>query len=188
MMGITSDLKVGAVIKYNGENVYIYDCEFRKPGKGGAFYKVKFRNIRSGKIGEHTYNSGESVEFVRIENHSYQYLYKDGSNFVLMNNENYDQITVPDEMVGSKQKFLKENSDVFVGFEGETPLYVQVPKHINLRVTYTEPGLKGDTATNASKPATLETGAEIRVPLFVNENDLIRVDTEQESYIERVKE
>ncbi len=187
-MGSTQDLRVGAVIKYDNENCYIIDCEFRKPGKGGAFFKVKMRNLRTNNLKEHTYNSGETIEFVRIEKRPYQYLYKDGSNFVFMNLDTFDQIPLEEIMVGDQAKFMKENCDVFIAFEGETALSIELLPHINLRITYAEPGMRGDTATNVTKPATLETGAEIKVPLFVNEGDLIRVDTKAGTYIERIKE
>ncbi len=187
-MGSTSDLRVGAVVKYLNENCIVIDSEFRKPGKGGAFFKVKMRNLKTGNLKEHTYNSGESIDFVRIEKRPYQYLYKDGANYIFMSNETFDQVPMSEESVAEDFRFVKENQDVYIAFEGETALSVEVPQHINLRITYTEPGLKGDTATNAMKPATVETGAEIRVPLFVNEGDLVRVDTKAGAYIERVKE
>lgn len=187
-MGSTSDLRTGAVIKYEGENCLVLDSEFRKPGKGGAFFKVKMRNLKTGKLKEHTYNSGESIDFVRIEKHDYQYLYKEDNNYIFMNMENYEQIPVSAEMVGDQADFMKENQDVMLSFEGTVCLSVEVPQHVNLRVVQTEPGLRGDTATNVTKPAVLETGATINVPIFVNEEDLIRVDTQKRSYIERVKE
>lgn len=187
-MANTSDLRTGAVIKYNGENCYITDVEFRKPGKGGAFFQVKMRNLRTGNTAEHKYNSGESIELVRIETRPFQYLYKDGPHLYFMDQETYDQIPVEETAVGDEFRFMKENETVNLQFEGEEVLSVDVPQHVNLRVTYTEPGFKGDTATNVKKPATLETGAEVQVPIFINENDLIRIDTRTGDYIERVKE
>jgi len=187
-MGSTSDLRKGAIIKYNGENCFILDVEFRKPGKGGAFFQVKMRNIRTGSSNEHRYNSGESIDFVRVERKDYQFLYKDGNNLVFMNNETYDQVYVSDTMVGDEFRFIKENENVMLLFEGDIVLDVNVPQHVNLRVTYTEPGFKGDTATNVKKAATVETGAEVQVPIFINEGDLIRIDTGTAAYIERVKE
>lgn len=187
-MGNTSDLYRGGVMKYEGENCLIVDVEFRKPGKGGAFYKVKLKNLATGKQKEHTFNSGASVEMVRIERKPYQYLYFDGSNYIFMNVDTYEQIPVSDEMLGEQIKFMKENEQVQVSFEGDTPLSVEIPLHVNLRVESTEPGLKGDTATNATKPAKLETGAEVQVPLFIVENDLIRIDTQSGAYLERIKE
>jgi len=186
-MGSTSDLKNGGVIKYNNENYVLTNVEFRKPGKGGAFFQVKMRNLLTGKVAEHKYRSGESVQTVRIEKRPYQYLYKDGSMFVFMNNENYDQIHVASEMVGEQYKYMKENDDASLLFEGDTVLAVEIPQHVNLIITETEPGVRGDTATNVTKPAKLETGASVNVPLFINEGDKIRIDTQTGSYIERVK-
>jgi elongation factor P len=187
-MGSTNDLKNGSVIKYNNDNYLVENVEFRKPGKGGAFYQVKLRNLLKGNKTENKFRSGESIEFVRIENRPYQYLYQDGDMYVFMNNETYDQISLPQEMVGDQKLWLRENDDVTIMFEGEIALAVQIQQHLNLTITHTEPGLKGDTATNASKPATVETGAEISVPLFINEGDKVRVDTSTGSYIERVKD
>jgi elongation factor P len=187
-MGSTNDLRVGAVIKYNNDNYIVETCEFRKPGKGGAFFQVKLRNLITGNKAENKFRSGESIDFVRIERHPYQYLYKDGNFFVFMNNETYEQVTLPESMVGDQEEFMKENADVSIMFEGEKALAVEIPLHVNLEVTQTEPGLRGDTATNVTKPATLETGAVINVPIFINEGDRIRVDTQTRTYIERLKD
>ena len=187
-MGSTNDLKNGSVIKYNNQNYVCDKVEFRKPGKGGAFYQVKLRNLITGSKAENKFRSGESIEFVRIERHPFQYLYKDGDDFVFMNNETYDQITCPPSMLGDQYLFMKENEDVSLMFEGEEVLAVEIPKHVNLVVTETEPGIRGDTATNVTKPATLETGATLNVPIFINEGDILRVDTETSTYIERIKE
>lgn len=187
-MANTSDLKVGTVIKYNGENAVVTDLEFRKPGKGGAFYKTKLRYLISNRFAEHTFNSGESVEIIKVETRDFQYLYRDGNNFIFMDAQNFDQIYVDESFLSDDSRFLKENENLQIVFDGDDVMQVIMPNHVNLRVEFTEPGLKGDTATNASKPAKLETGAEIKVPLFVNEGDLIRIDTKNGSYIERVKE
>lgn len=187
-MANTSDLRSGAVIKYNGENCQITDVEFRKPGKGGAFFQVKMRNLRTGNSAEHKYNSGESIELVRIESRPFQYLYKDGNLLYFMDESNYEQIPVEEAAIGEEFRFVKENERVNLSFEGDQVLSVEVPPHVNLRVEYTEPGFKGDTATNVKKPATLETGAEVNVPIFINEGDMIRIDTKTGDYIERVKE
>jgi len=186
-MGSTSDLKNGAVIKYNNDNYVLTNVEFRKPGKGGAFFQVKMRNLLSGKVAENKFRSGESVEMVRIERRPYQYLYKDGNMFVFMNNETYEQINVPAEMIGDQHIYMKENDDVSLLFEGDEVLTAEIAQHVNLEVVETEPGVRGDTATNVTKPAKLETGATVNVPIFINEGDKIRVDTQSGSYIERVK-
>ncbi|MCO5251352.1 MAG: elongation factor P [Candidatus Kapabacteria bacterium] len=187
-MGSATDLKKGAVVKYNGENCVVIETQHIKPGKGGAFFQTKMRNIRTGKVVENRFRSEETVEFVRVERRSYQYLYKDGSDLIFMDVNTFEQIGIPDDTLGSEIRFLKENEIALLAFEGEAVLSVDVPQHVNLRVIHTEPGFKGDTATNVTKPATLETGAEIGVPIFINEGDLIRVDTREASYIERVKE
>jgi elongation factor P len=144
--------------------------------------------MKSGRFAENTFNSGETVEIIRVETRNYQFLYREGNNFIFMDAETYDQIYVDQTFVGDGAKFLKENQDLQIVFDGDDVMQVLMPAHVNLRITNTEPGLKGDTATNASKPATVETGTEIKVPLFVNEGDLIRLDTKNGAYIERVKE
>jgi elongation factor P len=149
---------------------------------------VKLRVIRSGKLLENRYRSGETIEIVRVETRPFQYLYRDGDFFVFMENETYEQITVDAKIVGDAAKFMKESQEVQVAFEESTPLSVELPAHVILRITYTEPGFKGDSANNVLKPATLETGASISIPTFVNDGELIRIDTRTGQYVERVKE
>jgi elongation factor P len=144
--------------------------------------------VRSGKLLENRYRSGESIDIVRVETRPFQYLYRDGEFFVFMENETYEQITVDAKIVGDAAKFMKESQEVQVAFEESTPLSVELPAHVTLRITYTEPGFKGDSANNVLKPATLETGAAISIPTFVNDGELIRIDTRTGQYIERVKE
>jgi elongation factor P len=187
-MGTTADLRLGAFIKFNNELCQILESEHRTPGNLRAFYQVKMRNLKSGKLLENRFRSGESIEFVRVEKHNYQYLYRDGSHLVFMDLDNYEQIHVDDFVVGEAIRFLKENQDVQIAFQDSTVLEVELPSTVALRITHTEPGLKGDTATNVLKPATVETGATVSVPLFINEGDLIKVDTNNGNYMERVKE
>lgn len=187
-MGTTSDLRQGAVVKFNGENCLILESEHRTPGNLRAFYQVKMRNMRSGKLLENRYRSGESIEFVRVEKHNYQFLYREGDQLVFMNNDTYEQIHVDQAVMGNQVNYLRENADAVISFEDTTVLNVELPAAVQLRVTHTEPGLKGDTATNVTKPATVETGAQILVPLFINEGDLVKVDTKSGNYLERVKE
>ncbi len=187
-MGTTSDLRPGAVIKYNGENCQVLESEHRTPGNLRAFYQVKLRNLRTGKLLENRFRSGESIDFVRVERHNYQFLYKEGENFIFMNNENYEQIPVEAAIIGNAVNFLKENQEVQIAFEETQVLSLEMPPTVSLRIIHTEPGLKGDTATNVLKPSTVETGASVSVPLFINEGDLIKVDTRTGSYLERVKE
>ncbi|MFM8569766.1 MAG: elongation factor P [Candidatus Kapaibacterium sp.] len=175
-------------MKFNNELCQVLESEHRTPGNLRAFYQVKLRVVRSGKLLENRYRSGESIDIVRVETRPFQYLYRDGEFFVFMENETYEQITVDAKIVGDAAKFMKESQEVQVAFEESTPLSVELPAHVTLRITYTEPGFKGDSANNVLKPATLETGASISVPTFVNDGELIRIDTRTGQYVERVKE
>ncbi len=187
-MGTTADLRKGAVIKFNNDPCLVLESEHRTPGNLRAFYQVKLRNLRSGKLLENRFRSGETIDFLRVEKREFQYLYKDGDSFVFMNNDDYEQITVDPKIVGDSAKFLKEGVNVDISLNEGEVMAVDLPSHVNLRVVQTEPGVRGDTVNNVQKPATLETGAQITVPIFVNENDLIRIDTSTGAYIERVKE
>lgn len=188
MPGTTSDLRPGAVINFNGELHVVLESEHRTPGNLRAFYQVKMRNMRTGKLSENRFRSGESIEFVRVERKNYQFLYKDGNTYYFMDMDTYEQIPVDGEIIGEASNYLKENQEVQLAFVDSNVISVELPPHVYLQVTHTEPGLKGDTATNVLKPAVLETGVTIQVPLFVNEGDIIRVDTRTGEYIERVKE
>ncbi|MFA6570829.1 MAG: elongation factor P [Bacteroidota bacterium] len=188
MAGSTSDLRPGAVINWNGELCVVLESEHRTPGNLRAFYQVKMRNMRSGKLSENRFRSGESIEFIRVERRNYQFLYRDGNNLMFMEPTTYDQIPVEAEKIGSSINFLKENQEVQLSFHDNLVLDAELPPHVNLLVTHTEPGVKGDTATNVLKPATLETGATVQVPLFINEGDSVRVDSKTGAYVERVKE
>jgi elongation factor P len=186
-MANTGDLFKGAFIKFNNELCQVMEYQHRTPGNLRAFYQVVLRNVKTGKQMEHRFRAGESVEMVRVEFKEMQYVYKDGTNFVLMDPETYDQIFISEVMFGDQARFLKEEMIVKVSFEGDEPIGVEPPTFVILEVTYTEPGLKGDTATNTLKPATLENGAEVRVPLFTNVGDKVKVDTRTGDYVERVK-
>jgi elongation factor P len=187
-MATTADLRKGAVIKFNSDPCLVLESEHRTPGNLRAFYQVRMRNLRSGKLSETRFRSGESLEFLRVEKKDFQFLYKDGDDFVFMDKESYDQITVPPHNVGDFAKFLKEGADSYITFNESDILAVEMPAHVQLRVMQTEPGVKGDSVNNIMKPAKLETGAEIQVPIFVNEGDLIRIDTANGAYMDRVKE
>lgn len=186
-MANTGDLFRGCFIKHNGELCQVMEYVHRTPGNLRAFYQVVLRNVKSGKQMEHRFRAGEGVEMVRVEFKEMQYLYKDGNNLVLMDPETFDQIYLDEAMVGTAAKFLKEEMIVKVSFEGDTPLGAEAPTFVTLTVSYTEPGVKGDTATNTLKPASLDNGAEVMVPLFVNEGDKVKVDTRTGDYVERVK-
>ena len=187
-MATTSDIKNGLCINYNGKLCTIVEFQHVKPGKGPAFVRTKLKNIETGKVVDNTFSAGHKIEIVRIENRSYQYLYQEGDGFHFMNQDTYEQVFIEGHMV-EKPEFLKEGDVCTIIFhaEEEMPLVVELPQFIEVEVTYTEPGVKGDTATNATKPATIETGAEIRVPLFINENDRVKVDTRSGDYVERLK-
>lgn len=186
-MASASDLSVGNFIRHNGELVQIIEHQHRTPGNLRAFYQTKMRNVKTGKLVEYRYSVDEKVELLRVETKELQYLYKDTDSLVCMDNETFDQVYIQESMFGEAAAFMKEGMTVLVAFESETPVSAQAPTHVELEVTYTEPGIRGDTATNTLKPATVETGASIRVPLFVNTGDKIRIDTRTIEYVERVK-
>ena len=187
-MASTSDIRKGLCIKFNNDIYKIVDFLHVKPGKGPAFVRTKMRQIETGRILDHTFSAGHKIEIVRIENRDYQYLYQDGESFVFMNNDNYEQVNIEASMI-EKPEFLQEGMICSILFhaEEETPLVLELPMYIISEITYTEPGVKGDTATNSMKPATIATGAEIRVPLFIENGETIKVDTRTGVYVERVK-
>ena len=186
-MGTTSDFRNGLVIKYNNELHVVVQYEHRTPGNLRAFYQVKMKNLKNGKMIENRFRSGEEIDIVRLETRNFQYLYHDGSGYVFMDADNYDQIPIADDIVGEQSKYMKEGEAVQIMFDGEIPVSLEFPPHVNLEVIEAPPGVKGDTATNTLKPATVETGATIMVPLFINEGDLIKIDTRTGAYLERVK-
>lgn len=187
-MATTADIKNGLCLNHNGKLVQIIEFQHVKPGKGPAFVRTKMRQIDTGKVLDFTFSAGHKIEVVRIENREYQYLYQEGESFVFMNNETFEQIYIPATMV-DKPEFLIEGMVCQILFhaEEEMPLVLELPMHIISEVTYTEPGVKGDTATNSMKPATIATGAEVRVPLFIGTGEVIKIDTRTGVYVERVK-
>jgi elongation factor P len=186
-MASTSDIGTGTIIRFNGELCLITEWQHRTPGNLRAFYQAKMKNLLTGKSVENRFRSGEAVEIVRIDYKLMQFIYEEGSNIVCMDNETYEQIYLQKDLLGESFKFLKEGFEVKVSFEGDNPILAEPPTFVELEITYTEPGVKGDTATNTLKPATLETGAIINVPLFVDQGERIKVDTRTSSYVERVK-
>jgi elongation factor P len=188
-MASTSDIKNGLCIKYNNDIYKIIEFLHVKPGKGPAFVRTKLRSLSNGKVLDNTFSAGHKIEEVRVETHSFQFLYAEGDQFHFMNIESYEQITL-DKKTLDAPDLLKEGTIVMVQINTETdlPLSVDMPSSIVLEVTYAEPGVKGNTATNATKPAKVETGASVNVPLFINEGDKIKIDTASGSYMERVKE
>ena len=186
-MATTSDLSRGAFLRFNKELVVVLEYEHRTPGNLRAFYQVKMRNVRTGKLVENRFRAGEEIELVRVEVKDQQYLYKEGNSLVCMDSETFEQVYIPEELFGDSLHFLKEGMTVRVSFDDTLPVYAEAPYTVELLVDYTEPGIKGDTATKSMKQAILETGAKISVPLFVEIGEKLKVDTRTGEYIERVK-
>src|SRR3989304_8188703 len=186
-MASTGDIGVGSFIRFNGELCQILEYQHRTPGNLRAFFQAKMRNLKNGRLAEYRFRAGESVELVRIEFRSLQYIFAEGDNIVCMDKVTFEQVYIPSSFLGETKKFLKEGVDITLAFEGDEPITAQMPQFVELEIIYTEPGVKGDTVTNTLKAAKLETGAEIKVPLFINTGDKIRVDTSTGSYSERAK-
>jgi elongation factor P len=186
-MATTSDVHVGTVLRYNGELCQVIEWQHRTPGNLRAFYQGKMRNLINGKLMENRFRTGEAVEIARVEYKQMEYLYNDGDFLVCMDQENFEQVPVPIALFGPSIKFLKEGMEVKVSFESEQPILAEPPTFVEMVISYCEPGLKGDTATNTLKPATMENGAVVNVPLFVNEGEKIKIDTRTSEYVERVK-
>jgi elongation factor P len=188
-MASTSDIRNGLCIKYNHDIYKIIEFLHVKPGKGPAFVRTKLKSLTTGKVLDNTFSAGHKIEDVRVETHTYQFLYAEGDEFHFMNAESFEQISLNKNILDAPG-LLKEGTNVMVQVNTETdlPLSVDMPASVILEVTYAEPGVKGNTATNATKSATVETGASVNVPLFINEGDKIKIDTASGSYMERVKE
>ncbi len=182
------DVKNGTCFRENGRLYFVIEFLHVKPGKGNTFMRVKYKDVVDGRVLEKRFNIGEKIEDVRVERRPFQYLYQEGEDYIFMNNETFEQIPIAHDLINGVD-FLKEGMTVDVAIDSstDTVLMADLPTKVELMVQYTEPGLKGDTATNTLKPATLETGAEVRVPLFINEGEIIRIDTRDGSYCERVK-
>jgi elongation factor P len=187
-MATISDLSKGNYVRYNGEVVQVEELQHRTPGNLRAFYQIKMRNLKNGKLAEHRFRPGDEIEILRVETKNYQYLYADGNSLVIMDNDSFDQIYIDKALLGQSVNYIKEGVSLIVAFEnGSNPITAEPPAHVVLNVSYTEPGVAGDTATRTLKAATVETGAEIRVPLFINTGDNIKVKTTTGEYVERVK-
>ncbi len=185
-MATTNDLKNGIVLNLDGQLWAVVEFQHVKPGKGGAFVRTKLKNVLSGKVVDKTFNAGLKVETATVDKRTMQFLYRDGTDFVFMDTDTYDQIFVSDATVGDGAKYLLENQEANVAVHEGTPLYVELPASVELVIEYTEPGLQGDRSTGGTKPARLETGAQVNVPLFLNVGEKIKVDTRDGSYISRV--
>ena len=186
-MADTSDFRTGLIIKFKNDLYTLVEFQHVKPGKGGAFVRSTLKNLKTGKVLDNTFRAGEGIEIVRVERRKYQYLYREGNFLVCMDNDTYEQINIPIEFFGDGVDYLKESEEVDILFNGEEIINVEIPIFVNLKVVETEPGFKGDTATGATKPAKLETGATVNVPLFINESDILKIDTRVGGYVERVK-
>jgi elongation factor P len=184
----TSDFKKGLKIEIEGKPFEIVEFLHVKPGKGGAFVRTKLKNMLTGRVVDQTFRSGEKVGRPDLQERQMQYLYKDGKNYCLMDNETYDQIFLSEEQIGENRLFLPENITVHVLFFNDNPIGVELPIFVQLSIAQTEPGVKGDTASKTTKPATLETGVVIPVPIFLNVGDRVKVDTRTGTYVERVKQ
>ena len=187
-MATSNDIKNGTVIKENGQLWSVVEFQHVKPGKGGAFVRTKQKNVVSGKIIDKTYNAGAKIETANVDRRDYQYLYQDGADFVFMDKSDYDQLTVSGTVVGDAAKFMLENQDVQIALHEGDPLYLELPASVVLEITYTEPGLQGDRSTGGTKSATVETGAEIQVPLFLETGTKVKVDTRTGEYLGRVND
>jgi elongation factor P len=182
----TNDLKNGLVLNLDGQLWSVVEFQHVKPGKGGAFVRSKLKNVLSGKVVDRTFNAGTKVDTATVDKRDMQYLYRDGTDFVFMDNSTYDQINVPEATVGDAANFLLEGAEGVVAMHEGTPLYVELPTSVVLEVTYTEPGLQGDRSTGGTKPATVETGYQIQVPLFLETGTKVKVDTRSGDYLGRV--
>jgi len=182
----TNDLKNGLVLNLDGQLWTVVSFQHVKPGKGGAFVRTTLKNVLSGKVVDKTFNAGVKVDTATVDKRDMTYLYPDGSDYVLMDSDTYDQIHIPGDVIGDAAKFMLENQTVMVAVHEGTPLYVELPTSVELVVQHTEPGLQGDRSTGGTKLATLETGAEIQVPLFLNTGDKVKVDTRDGRYLGRV--
>ncbi len=185
-MATTNDLKNGLVLNLDGQLWSIVEFQHVKPGKGGAFVRTKLKNVLSGKVVDKTFNAGTKVDTAVVDKRDMQYLYKEGTDFVFMDSQTYDQIHVPADTVGDRAGFMLENQDAVVALHEGTALYIELPAAVELAISYTEPGMQGDRSTGGTKPATLETGAEIAVPLFITTGEKVKVDTRDGSYLGRV--
>ncbi|KLU66273.1 MULTISPECIES: elongation factor P [Desulfosporosinus] len=181
----SNDFKTGLTIEIDGDVFSVVEFQHVKPGKGAAFVRTKLKNVKTGGVVERKFNAGEKVNTAHVERHEMQYLYKDGDHYVVMDNETYEQVSLTEGQIGDGVKWLKENMNLGVLFFDTEVIGVDVPNSVQLLVTATEPGVKGDTATGGTKPATLETGAIVQVPFFVNEGDVLIIDTRTGNYVQR---
>lgn len=187
-MATTNDIKNGTVLNLEGQLWSVIEFQHVKPGKGGAFVRTKMKNVRTGKIVDKTFNAGLKIETANVDRRDYQYLYRDGTDFVFMDLTDYDQVTVPETVVGDAANFMLENQQATIALHDGEPLYIELPTSVVMDITYTEPGLQGDRSTGGTKPATIETGFEIQVPLFLETGTTVKIDTRTGEYLGRVND
>jgi len=187
-MASTADIKNGVVLNIDGQLWSVIEFQHVKPGKGGAFVRTKLKNVVTGKVVDRTYNAGTKIDVENVDRRDFTYLYNDGDGFVFMDATDYDQITVPSTVVGDAANFMLENQAVTIALNNGNPLYVDLPASVVLEITYTEPGLQGDRSTGGTKPATVQTGYEIQVPLFLETGTKVKVDTRSGEYLGRVND
>jgi len=185
-MATTNDIKNGSVLSIDGQLWNVVEFQHVKPGKGGAFVRTKLRGVMSGKVVDRTFNAGTKIDFATVDRRDFQYLYRDGESFVFMDTDDYDQISISAATVGDAANFMLENQNVQIAIHEGEALYVELPTSVILEVTYTEPGLQGDRSSAGTKPATVETGYEIQVPLFLETGTKVKVDTRTGDYLGRV--
>ncbi|MGO1506982.1 MAG: elongation factor P [Microbacteriaceae bacterium] len=186
-MASTADIKNGVVLNLDGQLWTVVDFQHVKPGKGGAFVRTKLKNVVTGRTNDKTFNAGAKVDIENVDRRDFTYLYSDGDGFVFMDSTDYDQITLSDVVVGDAKNFMLENQQVTIALNNGNPLYIELPTSVILEVTYSEPGLQGDRSSAGTKPATVETGYEMQVPLFVETGTKIKVDTRTGDYLGREK-
>ena len=184
-MATTNDLKNGMTLNLDGQLWNVIEFQHVKPGKGGAFVRTKMRSVLSGKVVEKTFNAGVKVEVAQVDKRDMQFLYKDGEDFMFMDSINYDQISISKQTVGEAVNYLLENADVIVAMHEGNPLFIELPASVELKITYTEPGLQGDRSSGGTKPATVETGITVQVPLFIKQDEKVLVDTRTGAYLGR---
>ncbi|MDR3128589.1 MAG: elongation factor P [Bifidobacteriaceae bacterium] len=182
-MATTNDIKNGSVLNLDGNLWNVTEFQHVKPGKGGAFVRTKIKNVLSGKVLDKTFNAGTKIEFATVDKRQMQYLYKEGQDFVFMDNSTYEQTTVSESIAGKLDKYLLEGQNAIVAFHESNPLFVDMPTSVTLEIVYTEPGVQGDRAQSGTKPATLETGVKVNVPLFIEQGEKINVDTRSGEYL-----
>ena len=187
-MASTADIRNGVVLNMDGGLWTVIEFQHVKPGKGGAFVRTKVKNVRTGKTVDRTFNAGAKIETETVDRSDFQYLYKDGDRYVFMNVSDYDQITLSEEQVGDTPNFMLENQNVTIALHNGEPLYVELPASVVLEISHTEPGLQGDRSTGGTKPATVETGYQIQVPLFLEQGTKVKVDTRTGDYLGRVND